>query len=86
VRRLAAVSASCRVAASVTPDPSRSEGADTFSSARAWICAEAPCTSTVRTLSERSTATSSRMFPKFSSPTTAPSAATTNVFSRNWGT
>ena len=37
-------------------------------------------------LSDHSTATSIRMLTKFSSATAAPSTATTNVFSRNWGT
>ena len=73
-------------AASVTPDPSRSEGTATSCSARAWICAAAPWTSTVRMFSDHSTATSMRMLPKLSSSTIAPSSATTNVFSRNWGT
>lgn len=36
----AAASASWRVPASVTPEPSRSEGSETFFPARAWICAE----------------------------------------------
>ena len=35
--------------------------------------------------SDHSTATSIRMLPKLSSSTIAPSTATTNVFSRNWG-
>ena len=86
VRRLAAVRASFRVAASVTPEPSRSEGSSPRCSARALIWSDAPWTSTVRMLSDRSTATSIRMLTKFSSVTTAPSTATTNVFSRNWGT
>ena len=37
-------------------------------------------------LSDHSTATSIRMLPKFSWATAAPSTATTNAFSRNWGT
>ena len=86
VTRLAARRASSRVSASVTPEPSRSEGADVRSSARAWIWAEAPWTRTVRMLSDQSTATSIRMLPKLSSSTMAPSTATTKVFSRNWGT
>src|SRR6185503_15388864 len=86
VSRLAAWSASSSVAASVTPEPSRSLGSipRSVASARIWI--EAPCTSTVRTLSDQSTATSIRMLPKFSCATAAPSTATTNAFSRNCGT
>ena len=86
VRRFAATRASSRVSASVTPEPSRSEAAATFSSARAWICAAAPWTRTVRMFSDQSTATSIRMLAKLSSSTTLPSTATTKVFSRNWGT
>src|SRR5437867_2195385 len=40
---------------------------------------------TTRMFSERSTATSRRMFAKFSSVTTAPSMLTMKVFSRNRG-
>ena len=86
VRRLAAVRARFRVAASVTPEPSRSDGSTPRCPARALIWSDAPWTSTVRMLSDHSTATSIRMLTKFSSATAAPSTATTNVFSRNWGT
>jgi len=55
-------------------------------SAAALICAATPCASTTRMLRERNTATSKRMFGKFSSVTMSPSAAITKVFSRNCGT
>ena len=80
------MSASSRVAASVTPEPSRSDGSSPRSVPSAGSGPPAPWTSTVRMLSDHSTATSIRMLPKFSSATAAPSTATTNVFSRNWGT
>ena len=86
VTRFAALSASSSVAASVTPEPSRSLGSTPRSIPSARIWTEAPWTSTVRMLSDHSTATSIRMLPKFSCATTAPSTATTNVFSRNCGT
>ena len=85
VSRLAAVSASWSVAASVMPVPSRLEGWTFCSSASALICADAPWTSTTRMFSERNTATSSSSVAKFSSVTIAPSIARMNVFSRNCG-
>src|SRR6266702_3788820 len=85
VRRLAAVSASFNVSASVMPAPSRFDALKPRSSARALIWAEAPCTNTTRILSERKTATSNRMFAKFSSVTIAPSTPRMKVFSRNCG-
>src|SRR5258705_8832020 len=85
VSRLAAVSASRKVASSVTPAPCRSDGLIACSSARALICAAAPWAITTRMFSERSTATSRRIFAKFSSVTTAPSMLTMKIFSRNRG-
>ncbi len=55
------------------------------SRARISICAAAPCTSSTLMLSERSTATSSRMLAKFSLVTIAPSMLMTNIFSRKRG-
>jgi len=85
VKRLAAVRANCNVSASVIPAPSRFEGLMWRSSAKALICAAAPWTRTTRMLSERKTATSSRMLAKFSSVTIPPSTLMTNIFSRNCG-
>src|SRR6266404_1248896 len=85
VKRLAAVRANCSVSASVMPAPSRFEGLTWRSSARALICAAAPWTRTTRMLSERNTATSSRMLAKFSSVTIPPSTLMTKIFSRNCG-
>ena len=51
----------------------------------AQIKALAPCTITTRMFNERSTATSVRMFAKFSSVTIAPSTLNTKTFSRKRG-
>src|ERR1035437_2420926 len=85
VSRLAAVRARSRVAASVTPAPSRSEALTCWPSASDLICADAPWTSTTRMFNDQRRATSSISVAKLSSVTMAPSIARMNVFSRNWG-
>jgi len=67
--RFAAVSASLSVAASVMPEPSKSDGVIFCSSASARICADAPWTSTTRMLSERNTATPAAASRNFRSVT-----------------
>ena len=83
---VAASSETWSVASSVMPVPSLFVGFTPRAVASFSIWNAAPCTRITFTLSERSTARSSRMFPKFGDAAISPSTAITKIFSRKRGT